>query len=130
MARNEVDLIDVAALVALPIFSGMVLGIWTLSINVFGSYDFSAPIWESGGTAISAALLISVAAIAWILFTNELDGSNYENYEYGGMLFALGITPAYEFIPALGNLVSSNDAIALVVWVAVAVVSTWLAYTE
>lgn len=130
MARNEVDLVDVAALVALPIFSGMVFGIWSLSIDVFGGYDFTQSLWSSGGTAISAAFIVSVLSVAWILLTNELDGSNYETYEYGAIIVALAATPAYELIPALGDVISSNDAIALVVWLLVSVVATYLAYTE
>lgn len=130
MARNEVDLIDVAALMLLPVFSGMVIGVWSFSINVFGGYDFSKALWTVGGSEISAALLLSVAAVAWILVTNEIDGSNYESYEYGGIMAGLLLTPAFEFIPAIKDVVSSNDLLALFAWVLVAGVATWMAYTE
>ncbi|AUX10686.1 hypothetical protein AArcSl_3079 [Halalkaliarchaeum desulfuricum] len=121
---------DIVALMLLPVFAGMVLGVWSFSIDVFGGYNFAEPLWTVGGSEISIALLASVGAIAWIVGTNELDGSNYEQYEYGMIVFALLVTPAYEFIPAFGDLLASNDILAFFAWFLVAGVATWLAYTE
>lgn len=130
MARNEIDVIDIGPLVILPIAAGMVLGVWSFGVDVFGGFDFASPLATIGGANISPAFLLAVGSVAVILATNELDGSNYENYEYGAILFALAVVPAYEFIPAIGDLAASHDAIAFGLWLAVAAVATALAYVE
>ena len=130
MAQNQVDLIDVGALVGLPIFAGFVLGVWSLSINVFGGFDFAQSLYEIGGASISPALILTVACVGWIVATNELDGSSYDDYEKGGIAFALGVVPVYAFVPAFQTLVESSDVVRLVVWLAVAAVATYISYTE
>ena len=45
----EIDLIDVAALMLLPIAASMIFDVFSLNINVFGGYDFVDPIWTAGG---------------------------------------------------------------------------------
>jgi hypothetical protein len=130
MARNQLDMIDLVALIVLPIAAGIVLGVWQLGIGVFGGYDFSQPLWTVGGAEISVALIGTVAAIAWVIGTNEFDGSNYEQYELGLIGVALAAVPAYEFIPAVGAAVNAHDAIVLLVWLGIASVSTYIAYIE
>lgn len=130
MAQNELDLVDLVALIILPISSGIVFGVWELGIGVFGGYDFSQAIWEVGGASISVALLATVAAVVWIVGTNELDGSNYEQWEFGLILAALAAVPVYEFVPAIQTAVNTHDAIILVVWLGIAAVSTYIAYVE
>jgi len=130
MAQNEIDVIDVAALVGLPIFAGMELGVWSFSLDVFGGFDFSQTLVSSGGAAISFALVLTVLCIGWIVGTNEIDGSSYEQYEYWGIVGSLAITPAYALIPFFGSIVDSSDIIALVVWMFVAIVAVWISYVE
>ena len=130
MAQNQVDLIDVGALVGLPIFAGFVLGVWSLSINVFGGFDFAQSLYEIGGASISPALILTVACVGWIVATNELDGSSYDDYEKGGIAFALGVVPVYAFVPAFQTLVESSDVVRLVELLAVAAVATYISYTE
>lgn len=130
MASNEIDVVDVGPLVLLPIAAGMVLGVWSFGVNIFGGFDFAAPLWTVGGADISPALLLTVGSVVAIVATNEIDGSNYEDYEYGAIVAALVIVPAYEFIPAIQSLVSSHDILAFGVWMAVAAVSTAIAYWE
>ena len=130
MAQNQVDLIDLGALVGLPIFAGFVLGVWSLSIDIFGGFDFAQSLYEIGGASISPALILTVACVGWIIATNELDGSNYDDYEKGGIAFALGVVPVYAFVPAFQTLVESSDVVRLVVWLAVAAVATYISYTE
>lgn len=130
MASNELDLVDVAPLVALPVFSGMELNVWSFEVSVFGGYDFSQTLFSGAGIEVSAAMLLTLASIVAIILTNEIDGSNYEQYEYAGMAGALGIVPLTQLVPAVDTLVTSHDAIAFGVWVGIAVVSTWIAYTE
>ena len=130
MAENQVDLIDIAALVGLPIFAGFVLGVWSLEITVFGGFDLAQALWTVGGATISPALILTVAAVAWIVATNQLGGSDYDDYEKGGIAFALGVVPVYAFVPAIQALVDSSDVVRLVVWLAVAAVATYISYTE
>jgi len=130
MAKNQVDLIDVAALVGLPIFAGFVLGVWSLSIDVFGGFDLAKSLWTVGGASISPALIGTVASVGWIVATNELDGSDYEQYELGGIAFALAFIPFYTFVPALQSVVNSSDVVRLIVWLAIAGVATYISYRE
>lgn len=130
MASNEIDVVDVGPLVVLPIAAGMVLGVWSFGVDVFGGYSFTSAMWTVGGSDISMALLISVAAIAAIVTTNEIDGSNYETHEYAVIVGALVIVPAYTFIPAVENLVSSHDILAFGTWMLVAIAATAIAYWE
>ena len=130
MARNEIDAIDIGALVALPIFAGMELGVWSFAIDVFGGYNFSQPLVSAGGSSLSVALVLTLASIAWIVGTNELDGSDYEDWEWYSVVGAFAVTPAYSLIPFFGNLVDSSDIIALFVWLMVAIVAVWISYSE
>ena len=130
MAQNQIDLIDIAALIGLPIFAGFVLGVWSLEITVFGGFDFAQPLWTVGGASISPALILTVASVGWIVATNQIGGAHYEDYEKGGIAFALGVVPIYAFVPALQAVVDSSDVVRLVVWLAVAAVATYISYTE
>lgn len=130
MASNEIDVVDVGPLVLLPIAAGMVLGVWSFGVDIFGGFSFSDPLWTVGGADISPALLLTVGSIVAIVATNEIDGSNYEDYQYGAIMGALVIVPAYEFIPAVQSLVSSHDILAFGVWLLVAGVATAIAYWE
>jgi len=130
MAENQIDLIDIAALIGLPIFAGFVLGVWSLEITVFGGFDFAQALWTVGGASISPALILTVASVGWIIITNEFDGSHYEDYEKGGVAFALGVVPIYAFVPAIQALVDSSDVVRLMVWLGVAAVATYISYTE
>lgn len=130
MAQNQVDLIDVGALVGLPIFAGFVLGVWSLSIDVFGGFDFAQSLYEVGGATISPALLLTVACVGWIVATNELDGSDYDKYEQGGIAFAFAVVPLYVFVPALQSVLNSSDVARLAVWLSVAGVATYISYRE
>ena len=130
MAQNEIDVVDVAPLVLLPIAAGMVLGVWSFGISVFGSYDFAAPVFTIGNTGISAAFLLTLGSIGAIVATNELDGSSYESYERGAIMFALGAVPLYVFVPAVTTLIDGSDVLAFIVWIAIAAVATGLAYIE
>lgn len=130
MADNEVDLIDVGALVLFPIAAGMVLGVWSFSLTLFGGFDFSQALWTFSGLEISPALIAAVASIAWIVATNELDGSDYEQWEYGLIVSSFAVTPAYALIPAVETFVSQWDVAALALWLATAITAVYLSYTE
>ncbi|RKD93831.1 hypothetical protein ATJ93_3465 [Halopiger aswanensis] len=46
--QNEIDLIDVAALIFLPFFASLIFGVFTISIDVFGGYNLTGAIWTIG----------------------------------------------------------------------------------
>jgi len=130
MAENQADLIDIGALVALPIFSGFVLGVWSFQLDVFGGYDLTRTLWEGGGAEVTLPLILTVASVAWIVGTNEIGGSSYDQYELVGIGFALAVVPIYSFVPAVQGLINASDVAKVVVWVVVAVVATYISYTE
>lgn len=130
MARNEVDLYDVAALVLLPIVAGMELNVWTFALDVFGGYDFSQPLFSASGFSVSIALVLTLASVAWVVVSNELDGSDYEDWEWYGIVGAFAIVPAYSLVPAVQTLVDSSDIVAVAMWLAVAIVTVYISYTE
>jgi hypothetical protein len=130
MARNEIDPIDIAALVLVPIAGAMSLGVWSLEVDVFGGYNLSEPLWQSNGATITIPLVVTVLGIAWIVGTNELDDSDYEEYEYLAILGALAVVPLYELVPAVQALVDSSDVLKLVVALALAAATVMISYVE
>jgi hypothetical protein len=130
MARNEIDPIDVAALVLVPIAGAMSLGVWSLEVDVFGGYNLSEPLWQSNGATITIPLVVTVLGIAWIVGTNELDDSNYADYEYLAILGALAVVPLYELVPAVQALINSSDVLKLVVALALAAATVMISYVE
>jgi hypothetical protein len=130
MAQNEIDPIDVAAVVLVPIAGATELGVWSLEVDVFGGYELSDPIWTGGGLEITIPLLVTVLGVVWILGTNELDGSYYSSYETAAILGALGIVPIYELVPAVQSVIDSSDALKLVVSLALAVATVLVSYVE
>jgi len=130
MARNEIDLEDVAALIIFPAAAGMVLGVWTLQLSVFGGYDPAAPFYEPAGLEISVALIVTLASAGWIYLTNEIDGSDYEDWEYGGIIGSFLATPLYVAVPSFATLVDSWDVLALVVWLVIAAATIYISWRE
>jgi len=127
--KNEVDLVDVAALMLLPITASMIFGIFTMQINVFGGYDFTQAIWTIGGTGVSAALLITVFADAWIIATNLLNGdTSHEREELAAISVALLAPVLYVFVPAFADLMSA-DILRLGLLMYVAAASVYVSYT-
>lgn len=130
MARNQTDLIDIGALIAIPFVAGMVLNVFTFALNVFGGFDFGQALWSSSGTQISVALVVFLAAWAWILATNEVDGSDYEAEEMAGMAFGIGVTPLYALVPGFRDLVASSDLFAFALYLIACAAAVYISYVE
>mgnify|MGYP006271702905 CR=1 FL=1 len=130
MARNEIDLIDVAPLVALPILAGFVYGVWSLTLNVFGGFDFAQVLYSGHGMEISVALVGTIFSAGAIVVTNELDGSDYEQYEWMAIVAVLAMPVLYTAIPAVSSIIDGSDTLAFVVWLATAAVATYISYVE
>lgn len=128
--KNEVDLIDVAALIALPVFASMIFGVFTFQINIFTSYDMTSAIWTIGGAAISVALLGAVFSMVWVLGTNVLnDKTSHEGYELAVIAVAIALPILVVFVPAIESLVTMNDLTRLMAWIYVSVATVWTSFT-
>ncbi|WP_226480385.1 hypothetical protein [Natrinema amylolyticum] len=129
MATDRFDGIDMLSLVILPITAGMVLGIWTWSIKVFGGYDFSQAFWSYGSTEISVALVLTILSFAWIVWSNEFDGTNYSQAETYTMGFVFASPVLYALIPFFATLFQP-DMYRLILYLAICVGAVWTSYTE
>jgi hypothetical protein len=130
MAYQEIDIEDIAALVALPTFAGIELGVFTFAVDVFGGYSFGDPLFSVAGLGITVSLLATVASLAWIYATNELDGSQYTDEEKYAMGAAILIVPMYAAVPAFRSLINSSDVIALLAWLGIATFAVYVSYIE
>lgn len=127
--KNEIDLIDVGALIFLPFFASLIFGVFSVEIGVFSGYNFTDPIWTIGGADVSFALLAAVAAIAWVLGTNILnEQTSHEGYELGAIAVALLLPVGVIFIPAVESLVFWSDLMQLVAWLYVSGATVWISY--
>lgn len=127
--NKEIDMIDVGAITLLPILSAMLFEVWSLTINVFGGYDFTQSLWDIGGTAISPALLIVLACVAWIFSTNILnDETEMGQYEMGAVVTALLLPLLYVFVPAVADLVNASDLLKLAATLYVSAASVFISY--
>ncbi|MDR5673110.1 hypothetical protein RH858_08100 [Halalkaliarchaeum sp. AArc-GB] len=122
-------LIDMLALILVPWFGSFIFGVFSFELNIFGGYDFTAPIWTVGGAEISASLLIVLFGIVWILATNEIDGSSYEPEEFVVIAFALLAPVMYVFVPAFESLVMWHDVSQLGFTLLLAAATVHLSYT-
>lgn len=130
MAQNEIDPIDLAALILVPFMGAIALGTVTLQVNLLTNFSFNDVVWSGSGVSISYASLLTLAGIAWIVFTNELDGSNYEKYQFGVIIVAFAIVPAYMFIPFVKDFVDSSDIISFVLVIVQSASAIFVSYVE
>lgn len=129
-SSNEIDPIDYGGIVLYPIMAGMIFGVWSFSLDLFGGWDLNQVLWSGSGVDVTLALVLALASVAWIVGTNEIDGSDYEDYEYGVIVFAFASVPLYEFVPAFANLVDAHDIVALVLFLLVSGATAYIAWTE
>lgn len=130
MAQNEIDLIDVVALMAIGMVAGIVFGVIELAIQLSDGWTLTEAIATVAGTDITYALVIYLGSVGWILATNELDGSDYEPYEYGIILGTILAPAAYSFVPAVRAAVNASPYIQLVATLAVATAAVYISYAE
>lgn len=123
-------LIDVLALMLLPWFGAIHYGAMTSQVTVFGGYDLGGALWTVAGVDISISLLVMIFSVAWILGTNELDGSDYEPLEFAIIAFALLAPVLHVFVPAFSELVAMNGFSKLMFTGATSAAATLIAYTD
>lgn len=127
---NEIDLIDVLALILVPITGSLLFSVFSLEINLFGGYDLTSPIWVLGGADISAAFLITVFGVGWIFATNVFNGSTgHSQEELGVLVTALLLPLAVVFVPAFENLVMWHDLTQLMALLYLSGATVIISYT-
>ena len=111
---NEIDLIDVAALIFIPWIAGVIFGVWSFDIEIFGGYNLMDPIWTLGGADISAGLILVVFGLAWIVATNELyERSDMDPVYLGLVLIAFASPVMFVFVPAFESFVTWSEVMQL-----------------
>ena len=128
MARNQIDTIDLVALIALPLAAGIELGVWSLSLDLFSGYDFSDALVTLGGADISISFLAVLASIGGLAAQGQLSQDDYQDEEWYVIAASLLIIPLYVFVPAVESLVEMSDIIPFVVWVALSGASVYISY--
>ncbi|WP_247729896.1 hypothetical protein [Halovivax limisalsi] len=127
--NNQIDLLDVLALVILPISWALQLNVFTWQINVFGGYDFNQALWTIGGVAISPALLITLAAVAWVVVTNLLNSeTEHGQEEMAAIGTALALPILVVFVPAVADLVNYHDITKLAALMYVSAATVYVSY--
>lgn len=127
---EELDTIDYVALVLYPAVAGMILGVFSFTIDVFDDFALTDIAWTIGGYDITWAMILAVAAIAWIVATNEIDGSDYEQWEYGVIVFSFLVVPLYEFVPQFAGFIDGNPWLAFGLWLLASAAAVYVSYTE
>ena len=127
---NQIDLIDVLALMLVPITSSMIYGVFSFSIDVFGGYELTQPIWTVGGADLSAALFLTLFGIAWIVLTNIVNGDTKHSKEALAVFVIALVAPILTvFMAAFESLVFWLDLVQLTFLLYTTAAVTFLSYT-
>ncbi len=127
MARNQIDTIDLIALIAFPLAAGIELGVWTLGIDLF-EFDFAEALFSVGETGISTAMILAVLSIAGLATTGTLSEGNFQNEEWYAVVGSIIVLPAYALIPAVQSLVDYSPVIPAVIWLALSGMAVFISY--
>lgn len=127
--NKQVDLIDIGALVLLPMFASLIFGVFTWQVTVFGGFDFTQPLWTILGADVSVSLIVSVSCIAWIVMTNLFNQqTDMTRGEVAAVGTALALPVLFVVMPAVQNLVSWHDLIRLAAWLYVSCAAVYVSY--
>ena len=126
--RNQIDEIDLVALIVLPLAAGIELGVWTLSLDVFGGFDFSSALLSLGSVDISIAFVAVLASIGALVAQGQLSQGDYQQEEWYLIAGSMAVIPLYVFVPLFQDLIMMSDIIPLVVWLALSVSSVYISY--
>jgi hypothetical protein len=125
---KEIDTSNLAALVALPIFAGMVLGVWSLELSVFGGYNFSQALVTIGQTDITLPFIGVLVSLGALTVQGQLSGERFRDEEWYVIAGSMLIVPLYVFVPIVADLVNSSDIIPLVVWMLISGAAVYISY--
>lgn len=127
MTYGQIDEIDIVSLIALPLFAGIVLGVWELSLNLF-SFSFSDALVTIGGEPITLAMIGALASIGFLASAGYLNSDDYADEEWYVIAGSLAILPIYRFVPAVRDLFAYSDFIPFTVWVLVSAAAIYISY--
>lgn len=130
MAQKQVDVEDVAPVALYPVALGIVLGVFSMSVSVFGGFDPASTLFSYSSMSVSVAGIVALLAGVAVIATNEIDGSDYEDWEYGVMLAIFLFPVAHMLIPAVSDAVAAHDILAFGVWGVATVASVYVSYAE
>ena len=128
MVQGKIDTPDIAALVALPMFAGIELGVWSLELSVFSGFSFSQSLATVAGTDITLSLVGSVLAIAALTIQGSLSRDSFDDEEWYVIAASMAIVPVHAFVPAFQELVHMADIIPLVLWLALSGAAVYISY--
>lgn len=127
--ENEIDVVDIVALVILPTVAGMIFNVFSFSIDVFGGYDLTQAIWTVSGIDISVAFLLAVLAPLWVILTNLANKqTDQSGLEYALILLAILLPALHVIVPAVADLVMWHDVTQLAAWLYVSVATIVVSY--
>lgn len=130
MASKEVDIEDIVPVTAYPIMLGIMLSVFTFSVDVFGGFDLAGQLFSYSSITVTFAGALALVSGVAIVATNEIDGSDYEQWEYGVLLSAFGFPVLHMLIPAVADLTASNDIAAFGVWLIASGAAVYVSYAE
>jgi len=123
---GNIDAIDMAAFILVPLLSGVLFGVWTLGVDVFGGYSFSDALFTIGSTSISVALLGTVAGSVALVVNGTLTKNDYEQEEWYVIVGALLLPVVYVFVPAVESFIHGYDIAAFGAWTVLSGVMLWI----
>lgn len=128
--NNQVDLEDVAPIAVYPVVLGIMLGVFTFTLNVFGGFTFGKALIDNSTLTVTVAGLLSLVSGGAVVVTNEIDGSNYEQWEYGAILTVFLFPVLFMVIPAVSSFVLANGFVAFSIWLIATVTTVYVSYAE
>ena len=123
-------MVDLAPVVLYPIAAAAIFGVFSLSVEVFGVHSLTDALWTIGGIDISLALIIAVLSVVAIVVTNQVDGSDYEPWEFAVIALAFLAPILYVALPSFAELVNAHDLIQVAFTLLAAGATAFVAYTE
>lgn len=127
MAYGKIDEIDLISLIALPLFAGVELGVWTLSLDLF-NFSFGDTLMAVGGTSITIAMVGVLASITALVAQGQLDSGDFQDEEWYVIAGSFAALPIYRFVPAVKSLIDSTPIVAFVLWLLVSGAAVYISY--
>jgi hypothetical protein len=93
--RNQIDEIDIVSLFVLPLAAGIEFGVWTLSLDVFGGFDFGQTLTSFSGVDITLSFVIAMLAMIALVATGSLSKGDYQKEEWYVIGGSLAVLPFY-----------------------------------
>ena len=127
--NKEIDVIDIAALIALPGMASLLFGIFSWQVEVFGGFDFTGALWTIAGASISVAFLGALFSVIWIVATNLMNQkTDMGQYEFAGVVTALGLPILFVFVPSVHDLVMYHGISQIAAWLYVSAAAVYISY--